>query len=58
MIVMGWGEYFPWSVPGLYASLGGKENSLPPISFWLVILTGIAGMLGTYFWWMSADQSR
>jgi ABC-2 type transport system permease protein len=58
VIVTGWGEYFPWSVPGLYATMGGKENALPPISYWIVILTGIAGMFGTYLWWMHADQSR
>ena len=53
--ILGWGEYFPWAVPGLYAQ--GK-TSLPPISFWIVFLTGLAGMIGTYLWWMYADQSR
>jgi len=50
----GWGEYFPWAVPGLYA----QGSMLTPISFWIVILTGLVGMLGTYLWWMFADQSR
>jgi ABC-2 type transport system permease protein len=51
----GWGEYFPWAVPGLYAQ--GK-SSLTPISYWIVLLTGLAGMNATYLWWMTADQSR
>lgn len=55
VIIIGWGEYFPWAVPGLYAQ--GK-SSLGPISFGIVFLTGLAGMVGTYLWWMLADQSR
>jgi ABC-2 type transport system permease protein len=53
--LIGWGEYFPWAAPGLYAQ--GKD-SLPAISYWLVLLTGLAGMIGTYLWWKYADQSR
>jgi ABC-2 type transport system permease protein len=51
----GWGEYFPWAVPGLYAQ--GK-SPLAPISFWIVVLTGMAGMAATYLWWKYADQNR
>ncbi len=55
VVIAGWGNYFPWAVPGLYAQ--GK-GSLTPISYWLVFLTGLVGMVGTYLWWKSADQSR
>ena len=55
VMIVGWGEYFPWAVPGLYAQ--GK-SSLAPISFGIVFLTGLVGMVMTYFWWMLADQSR
>ncbi len=55
MGVAGWGETFPWAVPALYAQ--GK-SPLPPISFVIVVLTGLAGMLATYFWWKYADQNR
>ena len=51
----GWGEYFPWAVPGLYAQ---ANSSLAPISYWIVFLTGLIGMLATYLWWMHADQNR
>jgi len=51
----GWGELFPWAVPGLFAQAKG---ALAPISYWIVFLTGLAGMAATYFWWKSADQSR
>jgi len=51
--VAGWGEYYPWAVPGLFSQ--GKD-ALPPVSFWVVVLTGLVGMLATYLWWRFADQ--
>jgi ABC-2 type transport system permease protein len=51
----GWGEYFPWGVPGLYAM--GK-TPLTPISYWIVFLTGVVGMIATYLWWKYVDQNR
>jgi ABC-2 type transport system permease protein len=54
-VIIGWGEYFPWAVPVLYAQ--GK-TPLPPISYGIVCLTGLAGMIATYLWWQYADQSR
>jgi ABC-2 type transport system permease protein len=53
--VLGWGEYFPWAVPMFYAQ---RENSLAPISYWIVFLTGLVGMIATYLWWKYADQNR
>jgi ABC-2 type transport system permease protein len=65
VIVLGWGEYFPWAVPMLYAQAQGANlasanlpNDLPAISYWIVGLTGLAGMAATYLWWMRADQNR
>lgn len=53
--VAGWGDYFPWAIPGLYAQ---GQSSLPPISYWIVLLTCLAGMAATVLWWSKADQSR
>ena len=53
--VAGWGEYFPWAVPGLFAQ--GK-SSLTLASYAVIMLTGLAGMVATYLWWKYADQSR
>lgn len=55
VVVIGRGEYFPWAVVGLYVQ--GKE-SLPAISYVIVILTGFLGILATYLWWKYADQNR
>jgi ABC-2 type transport system permease protein len=55
--VAGWGNYFPWAVPALYTEPNGKGN-LEAASYLLVLLTGLAGLAGTYLWWRCADQSR
>lgn len=55
--VAGWANYFPWAVPALHVELAGR-GSLEPVSYLLVLLTGLAGMAGTYFWWRCADQNR
>ena len=55
VVILGWGNYFPWAVPMLFAQ---DKSSLAPISYWIVILTPFAGMLATYLWWMNADQNR
>jgi ABC-2 type transport system permease protein len=47
------GSYF-WAVPGVYAGLAGQ----PTASYWIVLLTGLAGIFGTHLWWKYADQSR
>ncbi len=53
--IAGWGEYFPWAVPALFAQ--GK-SVLAPVSYWIVFLTGLAGIIITYLWWKYADQNR
>jgi ABC-2 type transport system permease protein len=53
--VTGRAEYFPWGVPGLFAQ---DKTILTAASYWIVILTGLAGMFATYVWWKYADQSR
>ena len=55
VVVVGWGEYFPWAIPMLYAQ--GK-SSLSPVSYWIVLLTGLSGIFATYLWWKNADQNR
>lgn len=51
--VAGWGEYFPWAVPALVA----QGSKLAPVSYWIVLGTGILGVVGTVVWWKYADQS-
>lgn len=54
MAVAGWGEVFPWTIPGMYA----QGTVLPVTSYLVVIATGLLGMAATHAWWMTADQSK
>ena len=58
--VLGFGNYFPWAVPGIYAGSGGVEMaaSLNYISFGLIVLMSIIGYFGTIFWWKYTDQTK
>jgi ABC-2 type transport system permease protein len=55
LVVLGFGPYFPWSVPGLFAQ--GK-SALPAVSYWIVAFTWLAGIAATLLWWQRADQDR
>jgi ABC-2 type transport system permease protein len=50
----GWGEYFPWSIPGVYAQ-GGE---LGMVSYVIAALTCLAGLAATFIWWELADQTH
>jgi ABC-2 type transport system permease protein len=56
---MGWGDWFPWSVPALYSGVvGPRAEQLGIHSYVLVILAGVAGLTATFWWWRNADQTR
>jgi ABC-2 type transport system permease protein len=52
---IGWGPYFPWAVAGLVGVSGPEAVGV--VSYVLVLLTGLAGVLGTLAWWQLADQT-
>ncbi len=55
--VLGWGEFFPWAIPMLYAQ--AKEGAAPGLaSYIIVLLTALIGMAATGIWWLRADQNR
>ena len=57
--VIGWGDWFPWAVPAMYSGAAGPQSSqLELHSYLVVILTGIIGLIATYFWWRNADQTK
>lgn len=54
----GWGDYFPWSIPALYAGMAGPDYpAIGLASYTIVALTGLAGLIGTLAWWELADQT-
>jgi ABC-2 type transport system permease protein len=56
---IGWGGWFPWSVPALFSELAGpRATQLGVQSYIIVALTLVAGLAATFAWWRSADQTR
>ncbi len=57
--IIGWGDWFPWSVPALFSGAAGPRAELMGIhSYVIVIVASIAGLTATYHWWRNADQTR
>lgn len=54
-LVFGWGDLFPWSIPGLYSQGTGMVGTT---GIWVVIITGFIGWFSTDLWWKRADQNR
>lgn len=55
---LGYGGYFPWAVPALYAGAGGDQARPGPVGYLLVVLVGVAAVLATGSWWRRADQTH
>jgi ABC-2 type transport system permease protein len=58
LAVLGWGAWFPWSVPALRAGAGGPD--VEPVTLggvMLVVLAILAGVVATIAWWERADQT-
>lgn len=56
---IGYGTYFPWSIPGLYSGAGGEyKKLLDNFSYTIVGITGIVGYYATLRYWKVADQSN
>ncbi|MEV6647558.1 ABC transporter permease [Amycolatopsis sp. NPDC051371] len=57
--LLGYGPYFPWSVPALVSDIAGPGRQPPGLlGYSLVALVGVAGVVGTALWWKHADQDR
>ena len=57
--VLGWGDWFPWSVPALLSGVAGPPAELVGMhSYVMVLLAFLAGTAGTFAWWLDADQIR
>ncbi|NCF66605.1 MAG: ABC transporter permease subunit [Chloroflexi bacterium] len=55
----GWGEYFPWSIPALFSGMAGPAYAtLGLVSYLIVLLMSLAGLVATFAWWELADQAR
>ena len=49
--------YFPWSIPALYSGVSGPGNpSLKLISYLILMVTSLLGLICTAAWWRFADH--
>ncbi len=56
---LGFGAYVPWAVPALYSGLGSEVGGSPGgVSYLIVVLTGVAGLVATVYRWKYADQTK
>src|SRR5699024_8304221 len=49
IVAIGYGEYFPWSVPVLYSGITGVPFKFDTLHSALIAITSLTGILGT--WW-------
>ncbi len=59
---LGHGQYFPWSVPGLYsgaaeALTGEASTPIGPVSYILVGVVSVISIVTIDIWWQYADQT-
>jgi ABC-2 type transport system permease protein len=58
LAVLGWGAWFPWSVPAIVAGAGGADvEPVGPGGVAMVVLAAILGLVATVEWWERADQT-
>lgn len=58
LAVLGWGAWFPWSVPAILSGAGGA--GVEPVTLGgvaMVVLAALAGLAATIAWWERADQT-
>lgn len=57
--VLGWGDWFPWTMPALLSGMAGPgADQIGLHSYLMALLVFAAGTAATYLWWTSVDQTR
>ncbi|HLF87364.1 MAG TPA: ABC transporter permease [Anaerolineales bacterium] len=56
---LGWGDWFPWSVPALFSGMAGPRAELLGFhSYVMVVMASAIGIVATFYWWRNADQTK
>jgi ABC-2 type transport system permease protein len=59
LAAIGWGAWFPWSVPALFSEIAGPRATQIGLQSYVVVgVTCVVGLVATFAWWRSADQTR
>jgi ABC-2 type transport system permease protein len=55
---LGWGAWFPWSVPAIVTGAAGPDAEAVGLGgVAIVVVTALIGLLATLAWWERADQT-
>jgi ABC-2 type transport system permease protein len=54
--IAGWGSYFPWSIPGVFAVSKSTDMHLIPASYVILVITSTVGLIATLLHWKHSDQ--
>ena len=59
VIITGWGDWFPWSIPALFSGAAGpRPDLLGWYSYLILLVASLIGLALTFTWWRNADQTR
>ena len=57
--ILGWGDWFPWAIPGLFSGAAGpRTEQIGPHSYVVLIFVSLIGFALTFYWWRNADQTK
>lgn len=59
VVITGWGDWFPWSIPALFSGAAGPRSDLLGwYSYLILIIASGVGLALTFYWWRNADHTR
>jgi ABC-2 type transport system permease protein len=57
--ILGWGDWSPWAIPGLFSGVAGPRTELLGThSYIILVIASLIGLAATFYWWRSADQTK
>jgi ABC-2 type transport system permease protein len=59
VVITGWGNFFPWSIPALFSGAAGPRTELLGwYSYLIIMIASVVGLAMTFNWWRNADQTK
>jgi ABC-2 type transport system permease protein len=57
--ILGWGDWLPWAIPGLFSGVAGPRAELLGVHSYIILATAsLFGIITTFYWWRNADQTH
>jgi ABC-2 type transport system permease protein len=59
VVITGWGDFFPWSIPALFSGAAGpRAGLLGWYSYPILLIASLIGLAMTFNWWRNADHTK